>query len=192
MATSDPGSGSTKCPNAPQGTSSFKDGAVISANLNVPAGVDCRLGSVEVQGNVSATGNLYTFGKTQFDKNVTVNPGGSFNGSNWPVTINGDLRITDPAAGSGNGFWGSYTNDDQCHDHPWMHLNEVKGSLIYTIDQNYPQYNSPYLYFGGGTKVDGDFTYSTGGRMTQSPGDGLIAAPAAVDSLITLGNTTIS
>jgi hypothetical protein len=132
---------------------SFSDGTVISNNLIVPAGVDCRLGWDEVQGNVSVAGNLLTFGKAHFDKNVTVSRGGSFAASNWGVTIDGNLSITNPGVYSYNGFWGNYS------------ANEVKGNVTYTItsDMTYPQYQSPLLYFGGGTKVDGNFTYSTAG-----------------------------
>jgi hypothetical protein len=164
----------------------------VTSNVTVPAGATCVLYGATLQKNIDVYGTLKTFGPIHFMGNVNVHPGGSFAASNWPVTIDKDLSITDPAANSGNGFWGSYTPDDQSQDHPWLHLNEVKGSIIYTIDQNYPLYQSPYLDFAGGVKVDGDFTYNTGGRMTQSPGDGLIAAPVAMGNLITLGTTTIS
>jgi hypothetical protein len=61
-------------------------------------------------------------------------PGGSFQAANWGVTIDGNLSITDPAANSGNGFWGDYSP------------NLVKGNLSYTITPAaaaaYPQYQS--------------------------------------------------
>jgi hypothetical protein len=163
MAAANPGNGSTNCPNAAKGSLSYPDGTVIPSNLNVKAGVDCRLGWDEVQGNVSATGNLYTFGKTHFDKNVTVNPGGSFAASNWGTTIDGDLSITDPAANSGNGFWGDYSP------------NVVKGSVSYTITPGaaaaYPQYQWPYLYFGAPTTVNQDLKYSVGSLSSVRPLD---------------------
>jgi hypothetical protein len=178
MAAANPGNGSTNCPNAAQGTTSYPDGAVISSNLNVPAGVTCRLGWVEVQGNVSATGNLYTFGQAHFDKNVTVNPGGSFAASNWGVTIDQNLYITDPAANSGNGFWGDYSS------------NVVKGSVNYTITPAaaaaYPQYQWPYLYFGGGTTVQ-NLSYSVGSLSSVRPFDSHVT-----NGLKVLGSTTVS
>jgi len=170
-----------------------------AGNYDVPAGNKVNLSWADVKGNLTVEGSVVNFGKTLYEKNVTVNKRGSFMAGNWPVTINGNLQITDPAANSQNGFWGDYWVDPtdptgQIQDRPDLHLNEVKGNLIYTIDANgnYPQYQSPLPYFGGGTKVDGKFTYNTGGRMTQSPGDGLIAAPAAMGSLTTVGTTTIS
>jgi hypothetical protein len=166
--------------------------AANTSNIIVPAGTTMNLGGQDVKGNVDIYGSVVNYGKTLFEKNVTVHPGGSFKAGNWPVTINGNLTITDPAADSENGFWGSYTDTDQSQDHPWLHLNEVKGNLTYTIDQDYQQYHSPTLNFSGGTKVDGNFTYSTGGRLSQVFGDGLIAAPQAMGNLVTLGSTNIS
>src|SRR5215471_19313774 len=104
------------------GPTSFPEGFVIPANLTVPAGVDCRLGWGEVVGVANVAGNLYTFGQVHFDKNVNVTAGGSFAASNWGVTIDQNLNITDPAANSGNGFWGDYSP------------NVVNGSINYTID----------------------------------------------------------
>src|SRR5215471_4972670 len=121
-AVSAPTPGPTTCPNATPGTTSFPEGFVIPANLTVPAGVDCRLGWGEVVGVSNVSGNLYTFGQVHFDKNVNVNAGGSFAASNWGVTIDQSLNITDPAANSGNGFWGDYSP------------NVVNGSINYTID----------------------------------------------------------
>ena len=122
---------------------------VIATNLNVPAGATCRLFANEVKGNVTVQGSLYTFGAITFDRNVSVT-GGEFKGSNWGVTVNGNLSFIDPAPNSQNGFFGNYSP------------NEVKGNMSYVIDSStaYPCYQSPLLYFGGGTKVDGSFNYS--------------------------------
>jgi hypothetical protein len=128
-------------------------GTDVAANITVPAGAHCDLSWATVEKNVEVYGSLTTFGKTHFEGNVTVHPGGSFAASNWGVTIDKNLQITDPAAGSYNGFWGDYS------------ANEVKGNVTYTIDSNtaYPQFNSPLLYFGGGVTVDKDFTYTDQG-----------------------------
>jgi hypothetical protein len=93
-----------------------------------------------------------------FDKNVTVK-GGEFAGKNNRVQIDGNLTITNPAVYSSNGFWG---NQDG--------TNLVKGNVTYTIDNTmaYPDYQSPSLYFGGGTQVVGNFNYSDQG--TGFPG----------------------
>jgi hypothetical protein len=90
----------------------------------------------------------------QLDRNVTVT-GGQFRGINWGVTIGGNLIIVDPAANSQNGFWGNQGGS----------TNVVKGLVSYTIDSStaYPNYQSPSLYFGGGTTVQGKFTYSDSG-----------------------------
>jgi hypothetical protein len=104
---------------------------------------------------VAVSGTLQTWAPVTFDKNVTVNPGGHFKASNWGITINGNLQITDPAANSDNGFWGNQGGT----------ANEVKGNVSYTITPaaNYQMYQAPYLYFGGGTKVDGSVTYVDNG-----------------------------
>jgi hypothetical protein len=127
-------------------------GQTIATNVTVPSGARCDLSWSDIKGNVSVAGSLVTFGKTHFERNVSV-VGGSFAASNWGVTIDGNLSFLNPAVYSYNGFWGNYSP------------NEVKGNLNYTItsDTTYPQYQSPLLYFGGGTQVDGSFTYSTGG-----------------------------
>jgi hypothetical protein len=124
----------------------------ISTNVNVPAGATCKLSGSDVKGNVSVQGTLVTFGTTTFEKNVSVT-GGSFAAANWGVTIDGNLSFVNPAAYSYNGFWGNYS------------ANEVKGNLSYAIESStaYPCYQSPLLYFGGGTKVDGNFNYSDQG-----------------------------
>jgi hypothetical protein len=156
-----PTPGPTTCPNAERGTTSFPDGFKIPANLTVPAGVDCRLGWGEVVGVANVSGNLYTFGQVHFDKNVNVSAGGSFAASNWGVTIDQNLNITDPAANSGNGFWGDYSP------------NVVKGNVNYTITPEaaaaYPQYQWPYLYFGGPTTVSKGVTYSVGSLLSVRP-----------------------
>jgi hypothetical protein len=125
--------------------------SVITTNLNVPAGATCRLYGNEVKGNVTVQGTLAAFGAT-FDRNVSVT-GGSFGGSNWGVTIKGNLSFVDPATNSQNGFWGNYSP------------NTVEGNLSYVIDSStaYPCYQSPLLYFGGGTTVNGSFNYSDQG-----------------------------
>jgi len=125
--------------------------SVITTNLNVPAGATCTLYGNEVKGNVSVQGSLVAFGGT-FDKNVSVT-GGSFAGKNWGVTIKGNLSFVDPATYSYNGFWGNYSS------------NTVEGNLSYVIDSStaYPCYQSPLLYFGGGTTVNGNFNYSDQG-----------------------------
>jgi hypothetical protein len=133
----------------------------ITGNLIVPAGATCRVGWINVQGNASVSGNLNTFGQTHFYNNVDVQAGGSFAASNWGVTIDRNLTITDPAANSGNGFWGDYSP------------NIVKGAINYTIDSTaaaaYPQYQWPYLYFGGPTKVTGNVKYSVGSLSSVRP-----------------------
>jgi hypothetical protein len=137
--------GSTTC-------TSKMQGVTIWTNVNVPAGATCDLSWSDVKGNVSVQGTLVTYGTTTFEKNVSVT-GGSFAAANWGVTINGNLSFVNPAVYSYNGFWGNYS------------ANEVKGNLSYTIDSStvYPCYQSPLLYFGGGTKVDGNFNYSDQG-----------------------------
>jgi hypothetical protein len=151
----------TICPNAALGSTSFADGFKITGNLTVPAGTDCRLGPGEVVGVANVAGNLYTFGKVHFDSNVVVSAGGSFAASNWGVTIDGNLNITDPAANSGNGFWGDYSQ------------NTVKGAISYIITPTaaaaYPQYQWPYLYFGGPTTVGKSVTYSVGSLLDVRP-----------------------
>ena len=125
--------------------------SVITTNLTVPAGATCRLFGTEVTGNVTVQGTLVAFGAT-FDKNVSVT-GGSFTGVNWGVTVKGNLSFVDPATYSYNGFFGNYSP------------NLVKGNLSYVIDSStaYPCYQSPLLYFGGGTRVNGNFSYSDQG-----------------------------
>ena len=132
-------------------TGDLPSGSVITTNLNVPAGASCRLFGNEVKGNVSVQGSLVAFGAT-FDRNVSVT-GGSFAGENWGVTVKGNLSFVDPATYSYNGFWGNYSH------------NTVDGNLSYVIDSStaYPCYQSPLLYFGGGTNVNGSFNYSDQG-----------------------------
>jgi hypothetical protein len=127
--------------------------SVITTNLNVPAGATCRLYGNEVKGNVSVQGSLVAFGAT-FDRNVSVT-GGSFAGVNNGVTIKGNLSFVDPATYSYNGFWGNQGGT----------TNTVDGNMSYVIDSStaYPCYQSPLLYFGGGTTVNGSFNYSDQG-----------------------------
>ena len=127
--------------------------SVITTNLNVPAGATCRLYGNEVKGNVSVQGSLVAFGAT-FDRNVSVT-GGSFAGENWGVTIKGNLSFVDPATYSYNGFWGNQGGT----------TSTVDGNMSYVIDSRTasPCYQSPLLYFGGGTTVNGSFNYSDQG-----------------------------
>jgi hypothetical protein len=130
-------------------------GKQIASNVTVPAGAHCDLSwaTVAAGKNVTVNGSLTTYGTTHFGGNLTVNPGGSFAAANWGDTIDGNMSITDPATYSYNGFWGNYSR------------NEVKGNLTYTITgaANYPDYQAPLRYFGSGTRVDGNFTYSDQG-----------------------------
>jgi hypothetical protein len=169
MAASDPGNGTTLCSNATADSDAgltYSMPQTITSNLTVPSGAICRLYGNTVQGNVTVNpgGELHTFGAT-FAKNVTVN-GGQFLNSNWGVTIGNNLQITDPAAGSQNGF-GTGNNSSVS--------NEIKGQLIYTIDSTtaYPMYNSPQLYFGSPTKVDRGLSYSDQGTGFPGHLDGL-------------------
>ena len=143
------GTGSTTC------TDNSLAGKTITTNVTVPAGAHCDLSWADIQGNVSVSGGLTTFGVTHFEGNVTVNPGGSFAAANWGVTIDKNLSITDPATYSYNGFWGNQGRT----------TNLVKGNVTYTITSatQYPDYQSPLLYFGGGTTVGKNFIYSDRG-----------------------------
>jgi hypothetical protein len=121
----------------------------VTSNVTVPAGATCVLYGADLQKNIDVYGALKTFGPIHFEGNINVHPGGSFAAANWGVTIDKDLAFTDPATYSYNGFWGNYSP------------NIVKGSITYTLDANanYPMYQSPLLYFGGGVKA-GSFTYT--------------------------------
>jgi hypothetical protein len=121
---------------------------VITNNLDVPAGTMCALSGNEVMGTVTVEGSLTVWGG-HFDKNVSVT-GGAFAGINNPVQIDGQLSFLNPAAYSYNGFWVN---------------GLVKGNVTYKIDNTmaYPDYQSPLLYFGGGTQVVGNFSYSDQG-----------------------------
>jgi hypothetical protein len=147
--------GSTTC------TDNSLAGKTITTNVTVPAGARCDLSWSEVQGNVNVNGNLVTYGITHFAKNVNVMPGGSFAAANWGVTIDQNLNITDPGANSGNGFWGDYSP------------NLVRGTVNYTITPDaaaaYPQYQWPYLYFGGPTTVSKGVNYSVGSLLSVRP-----------------------
>jgi hypothetical protein len=148
-------------------------------NFDVPAGATCDLSWATINGNVTVEGSLVTFGTTTFNGNVTVT-GGSFDASNWGVKINGNLIITDPAESTQSGFYGNQGGTS----------SEITGNLTYTITHDYPQYHQPSLYFGGGTKIDGNFTYNTGGRIGP-PGWGYITAPDPT-GLTVVKNTYIS
>jgi len=158
-------------------------GTTIASNVNVPAGATCDLSWSDVKGNVSVSGSLINYGATTFEKNVAVNPGGSFIASNWGVTISGNLSYLNPATYSYNGFFGNYGFGP---GDAYGHYNVVKGNLTYTItsDTAYPDYQSPLLYFGGGTTVGGNFTYSDHG----------IGFPGHLDQggLKVVGSTNIS
>ena len=147
-------------------------------NFDVPAGATCDLSWATINGNVTVEGSLVTYGTTTFNGNVTVNPGGTFAASNWGVKINGNLLITNPEGA--NGFWGNQGGTS----------SEVTGNLTYTLTRDYPLYQQPYIYFGGGTKIDGNFTYNTGGRIGP-PGWGYITAPDPT-GLTVVKNTYIS
>jgi hypothetical protein len=93
--------------------------AVISANLDVPAGETCRLEWREVTGNVTVEGTLLSF-STKFDKNVTVT-GGIINIMNgWGATtpLVGNLTITGSAGNSSIGCANT--------------TNVIYGNLTYT------------------------------------------------------------
>jgi hypothetical protein len=142
-------------------TSNTLAGTTVNKAVDVPAGATCDLSWATINGNVTVEGSLVNFGMTTFNGNVTVNPGGSVQFSNWGVTINGNLSITDPAANSGNGFWGDYSP------------NTVTGGITYTITPAaaaaYLQYQWPYLYFGGPTTVGGNVHYSVGSLLPIRP-----------------------
>jgi hypothetical protein len=155
----------------------------VTSNVTVQPGAVCVLYGADLQKNIDVYGTLKTFGQIHFEGNVNVHPGGSFAASNWPVTIDKDLSITDPAANSQNGFWGDYQYDSdsgRIFERSDLHLNVVRGSINYTIDANanYPMYQSPLMYFGGGVTA-GSFTYldqgvgfpghlDTGGLLTAT------------------------
>jgi hypothetical protein len=149
VAMAAPATGSTTCTD-----SSDLQGKVINSNVTVPAGATCNLSWSDIKGNVAVNGSLVTYGQTHFEKNVSIN-GGSFAAMNWGVTIDGNLSFLNPAVYSYNGFWGNQGGTS----------NLVKGNLTYTItsDTVYPDYQSPLLYFGGGTTVNGTFNYSDQG-----------------------------
>ena len=71
-------------------------GQTINTNVTVPARAMCNLGWSDIKGNVSIAGTVVRFGKTTFEKNVSV-VGGSFAAANWGVTINGNLSFVNPA-----------------------------------------------------------------------------------------------
>ena len=148
VAMAAPAPGSTTCMDG------SLQGRTISTNVTVPAGATCNLSWSDVKGNVTVNGSLVTYGTTEFEKNVSV-VGGSFAAANWGVTIDGNLSFLNPAVYSYNGFWGNQGGSS----------NLVKGNLTYTItsDTVYPDYQSPLLYLGGGTTVNGSFNYSDQG-----------------------------
>jgi hypothetical protein len=150
-------------------------GTIVTKNIDVPAGTTCDLSWATINGNVKVEGTLTTYGVTTFNGNVTVT-GGSYAASNWGVTINGNLTFTDPATYSYNGFWGNQGGTS----------NLVTGNLYYTINSatQYPNYQSPLLYFGGGTTVKGNFVYSDQGTGFKGHLD--------TGGLTVLKNTTIS
>jgi hypothetical protein len=132
----------TPCPNADRNTTSFADGTVIPNALNVPAGVTCRLGNMEVQGNVTVAGNLVVNGTT-FDGNVNVN-GGTFAAINWGTHIKGNLAITNSQGDhytANNGLWSDYAP------------SVIDGGFSYTG-------NDGWFYAEGSNTIHGKFTYS--------------------------------
>jgi hypothetical protein len=172
-------------------TDNSRVGQTINSNVTVPAGNTCDLSWATINGNVSVSGFLKTAGVTTYNGNVTVQSGGHFKASNTVVTINGNLSFVNPDTGSDNGFWGDIRYDSSGNAVPAR--NVVTGNVTYTItsDQVYPQYNAPYLYFGGPTTINKNFTYSTGGRISYEPGSGGIYAPNT-SNLIVVGSTSIS
>jgi hypothetical protein len=148
-------------------------GTTINKNIDVPAGKTCDLSWATINGNVTVEGALTTYGVTTFNGNVTVT-GGSFAAANWGVTINGNLSFVNPSTYSYNGFWGNYSP------------NLVTGNLTYTITSStvYPDYQSPLLYFGGGTTVKGNFIYGDQGTGFKGHLD--------TGGLTVLKNTSIS
>ncbi len=100
----------------------------IPGNLVVPAGATCRLGGVEVKGNTSVNGSLYTIG-SQFDGNVGVN-GGCLTTANWGNTFKRNLSITNsPGCWLGgavqDGFWTPYSD------------TIISGNFSYSYDLTY-------------------------------------------------------
>ena len=169
MASSDPGNGTIQCNNATvdnDGGLQKQLPAVVNSNLNVPSGAICRLYGNEVQGNITVQpgGLLHTFG-LHADKQVTVN-GGAWINSNHGVEVDGNVQITDPMAGSQNGFG---TLNDQTDS------NLIKGSFSFTVSSavDYPMYDSAQLYFGSPTTVDKSFTYSDAGIGFHAHLDGM-------------------
>jgi hypothetical protein len=143
-------------------------GQTITANVTVPAGATCNYNGT-INGNLTVNGHMRMFGG-EVTGNVQVNSGGQFEGINYPVTIDKNLTITNPAANGGDGFWGSYTATDQSQDHPGMLLNHVKGNVNFTLNSGvYSDYTWPYLYFGGGTTVDGSVNYSIASTVQNRP-----------------------
>jgi hypothetical protein len=109
---------------------SMADGTVIPGNLKIPAGVTCRVGWIEVKGNVIVTGGeLDTFGASTFDMNVNVD-GGRFVATNYPIHIKQNLSISNTSSQSG--FWTQYWGPSQ-----------IDGSISYTNNsgQLYIDYN---------------------------------------------------
>jgi hypothetical protein len=139
-------------------------GKTITTSVNVPAGATCDLSWADVTtgNNVTVNGHLRSYGQTHFGKNVTINQGGSFDAGNWGIVIDGNLAFTNPATYSYNGFFSL--------NHPDWDYSVVHGNIDYKITSAmaYPDYQSPLLYFGGGVKVDGNFSYSDQG--TGFPG----------------------
>jgi hypothetical protein len=135
------------------GTTTCTDGqfiqTTISNNLDVPAGVFCRI-SGEVKGNVTVEGKLTAFGAL-FDKNVTVS-GGQFTSGNYGSTILGNLTITGsqgcPGCGDLNGFWLDYANS-----HVYGNVT-LTGNVVPFYIQGTANSTPHYLI------VDGNFTSS--------------------------------
>jgi hypothetical protein len=152
----------TTCPNADPNTTSYADGTVIPNALHVPAGVTCRLGSVEVEGNVTVAGHLIVSGTT-FDGNVMAN-GGTFAAINNGTHIKGSLTITNSQGDhttANNGLWSdyapsvidggfTYTNNDG-----WFYAegsNTIHGKFIYS-GNDHPYVSGQPVPGGGGTPL---------------------------------------
>jgi hypothetical protein len=155
---------------------------VPGGTIDVPKGTICNLTNANISANLTVEGELVSFGGV-FPKNVTVNEGGQFEAMNNGVEIDGNLSITNPGIGSpwsgnGNGFWGNQYGTS----------NLVKGNVSFTMDPSkYQDYTWPYLYFGGGTKVNGTLTYNVHGLPERA-----VSSAGAFQGLTLGGRATLS
>jgi hypothetical protein len=131
---------------------SLASAAAAPANITIPAGQTVDLSWQTIPGNVEVYGTLLNYGKTHYEGNVTVHPGGTFQADNWGVTIDKNLTFLNPSGQSG--FWP--TSSD-----PSGTPSEVKGNVTFTVDGTVPYscYAWPSLYVHG-LKVDKNFAYT--------------------------------